>query len=60
MAQTCLEMRIILREILDACTPEDLKFQKRISHWIGHFTNDVFLNDVEGDLPQMKKEASTD
>lgn len=60
MAQTCLEMRIILREILDACISEDLKFQKRISHWIAHFTNDVFLKDVEGDLPQLKEEASAD
>lgn len=59
MAKVCLEMRMVLHEILDACTSEDVKFQKRIVHWISHFTNDVFLKDVEGDLPQLQKEAST-
>ncbi|MFH1980983.1 MAG: hypothetical protein ABIL58_03995 [Pseudomonadota bacterium] len=58
MAQVCLEMRMVLREILDACTSEEVKFQKRIVHWISYFTNDVFLKDVEKDLPQLQKEAS--
>lgn len=58
MGHVCLEMRIVLREILVACTSEDICFQKRILHFISCFTNEVFLRDVEGDLPQLKKEAS--
>jgi len=53
MSNICLEMRVILLELLKSCLAKDEKFHKDILHWLSHFSNDVFLEDVKKDIPQL-------
>jgi len=57
MSKVCLEMRVILLEVLKSCSAEDEKFRKDILHWVSHFSNDIFLEDVNKDIPQLQEEA---
>jgi len=54
MKNVCLEMRKILKEIVDNCESNDSEYQHQIEHFLNHYTNETFINEIQTDLPYIE------